>query len=363
MYRLIRAFLFFLDAETAHHVAFFALRLFFAIPGAKWLRPRSDPALAVRALGTTFPNPIGLAAGFDKDAKGYDALLALGFGFVEVGTITAQPQPGNPRPRLFRLPSDRALINRMGFNNKGAKSARKRVLSDRLGVVGVNLGKTKKVPEHGAVADYVASASELGPCADYVVVNVSSPNTPNLRDLQAPRKLAPILHAVRHTLDRVSPHRRVPLLVKIAPDLADEDLDAIAALALAIGLDGIIATNTTIQREALRTSSEAVHAIGAGGLSGAPLRDRSLAVLRRLRRAVGDKITLISAGGIETAEDVFVRICAGASLVQVYTGFVYGGPRFPSRLARDLTEKLRAAGYASVMDAVGSGSSRDTSSI
>ncbi len=297
-----------------------------------------DGASRVRALGLDFPNPIGLAAGFDKDAVGYEALGALGFGFIEVGTLTAEPQPGNPTPRLFRLPGDRALINRMGFNNHGSADAVARLQRPHETIVGVNIGKTKVVPEEEAIGDYVASAKRVGPLADYVVVNVSSPNTAGLRDLQATEKLRPLLSAVREALNEVSPARRVPLLVKIAPDLADEDVDAIAELALDLGLDGIIATNTTIRREGLTSDAAEVRRCGAGGLSGPPLHERSLDVLKRLRGRVGDRLVLISVGGIETAEQAWERIEAGATLVQIYTAFVYEGPLLPSRLARGVAE-------------------------
>ena len=335
---LIRPLLYLLPAETAHHLAFGLLRALAAIPGVKKLMRRifhrADPALRVRALGVDFPNRVGLAAGFDKDAMGYEALGALGFGFVEVGTLTGQPQPGNPRPRLFRLPDDRALVNRMGFNNRGSADAVGRLARPRETVVGVNIGKTKLVPEADAIADYVASAKRLGPHADYVAVNVSSPNTPGLRDLQATEKLRPLLAAVREALNEASPERRVPLLVKIAPDLADDDVDAVADLALELGLDGIIATNTTIGREDLRSSPAAVAACGAGGLSGPPVHARALEVLRRLKARVGDRLTLISVGGIETAEQVRERLAAGATLVQIYTAFVYEGPFIAKRLAK-----------------------------
>lgn len=304
----------------------------------------------MRALGLELPSPIGLAAGFDKDAEAYEALGALGFGFVEVGTLTAEAQPGNERPRLFRLPLDRALINRMGFNNQGARAAAARIRDARGVVLGVNIGKTKRVAEEDAVADYVASAEALATRADYFVVNVSSPNTPGLRNLQATEKLGPLLDAVRQTLDRASPAKRVPLLVKVAPDLSDTDLDAVADLALARGLDGIIATNTTIAREGLRTPEAEVAAIGAGGLSGAPLRARALAVLSRLRAKVGGELVLVAAGGIETGADVVERLEAGASLVQIYTGFIYGGPTTAVRLGRELGAILEARGLSSVSE-------------
>jgi dihydroorotate dehydrogenase len=358
VYRLVFEFVLrHLPTEFVHHFSVGVLRLVMAIPLlgnalARWLRP-SDPRLRVRAFGLDFPGPVGLAAGFDKGAVAYHALEGLGFGFVEIGTVTALAQPGNPRPRLFRLPLDRALVNRMGFNNDGADAVAPRLLGARRGPLGVNIGKSKVVPKEQAVADYVASTERLARHADYFVVNVSSPNTPGLRDLQVVSELEPLLGAVRATLDRVVTERHVPLLVKIAPDLSDADVDAIADLALVLKLDGVIATNTTLSREGLATPAEAVAAIGAGGLSGAPLKGRSLHVLRRLRARVGSKLTLIAAGGIETPEDAWERLCAGASLLQIYTGFIYGGPLTPRRLHRGLLAKLEQGGFDSLERAIG----------
>ena len=350
MYRaLIRPLLYLLPAEAAHHLAFAFLRWFAAIPGTRaWLRRMflvDTKRSRVRALGLEFPNPIGLAAGFDKDAIGYEALGALGFGFVEVGTLTGQRQSGNPKPRLFRLPRDRALINRMGFNNRGSADAVERLRRPRRTIVGVNIGRTKAVPESEAIADYVSSAKRVGPFADYVVVNVSSPNTPGLRDLQATERLRPLLVAVHEALNEVSPTRRVPLLVKIAPDLADEDVDAVADLALELELDGVIATNTTVRRDGLQSGASAVERCGAGGLSGPPIEHRALEVLKRLHDRAGDRLALISVGGIETADQAWARIQAGATLVQVYTAFVYEGPFLPKRLATGVAELARAAGF------------------
>jgi dihydroorotate dehydrogenase len=349
-----------LPAEFAHRLGFGLIRVAAAVPALgrllrRWLAPR-DPALRVRALGVELAGPLGLAAGFDKDARGADALGVLGFAFVEVGTVTARAQPGNPKPRLFRLFEDRALVNRMGFNNSGAAVAAERLRGRKRArrvAVGVNIGKSKVIPEDGAVDDYVASARVLADVADYLVVNVSSPNTPGLRDLQAVEHLRPLLVGVRGALDEAS-SRRVPLLVKIAPELADEDIDAVADLALELGLDGIIATNTTTSRTGLVSHGARVEELGAGGLSGAPLRERSLAVLRRLRGRVGDRLVLVAVGGIETAEDAWVRIQAGATLVQAYTGFVYGGPLWPRRVHRGLARLVRQAGYGSIGEAVGS---------
>jgi len=343
-----------LPSEWVHHVALASLRLFMAFFGglARRLLRVDDPRLAVDALGLHFAHPVGLAAGFDKNATAYEALAALGFGFVEVGTVTGQAQPGNPKPRLFRLPADRALINRMGFNNLGANAVAERLTQRRSVPLGVNIGKTKLVSEQDAASDYVHSTRLLGPLADYLVVNVSSPNTPGLRNLQTVELLRPLLAAVKAELARISPRR--PLLVKIAPDLNDADIDAIAELALELELDGIIATNTTISRAGLSSSAAQVEACGAGGLSGAVLKARSLEVLQRLYAKVGRRLTLISVGGIETAEDVWARLCAGASLVQIYTGFVYGGPLLVWSLQRGLQRLLRASKFSALADAIGS---------
>lgn len=358
MYRsLLRPLLYLLPPETAHHLAFGALRLLAALPFGKALLRAlfgvDEPSLRTRVLGLDLAHPVGLAAGFDKDAIGYEALSASGFAFVEVGTLTGQAQPGNPRPRLFRLPLDEALVNRMGFNNRGSLDATSRLARARESIVGVNIGKTKVVPEEEAIGDYLASTERLAAHADYFVVNVSSPNTPGLRNLQAVDKLRPLLVAVREGLDRAVPTRRVPLLVKIAPDLADADVDAVADMALEIGLDGIIATNTTIGREGLRTPAAEVQAIGAGGLSGPILAARSREVLRRLRARVGDRLVLISVGGITSADEAWARIRAGASLVQIYTGYIYGGPALPGALARGIAERMRRDGFDRLEDAVG----------
>jgi dihydroorotate dehydrogenase len=360
LYRLFRSLLFSLSAETAHRLTLGALGLFARFPGALWLLRRwlcvKDPRVRIRALGRELDSPVGLAAGLDKDAEVFEAFGALGFGFVEVGTLTAHPQPGNPRPRLFRLPRDRALLNRMGFNNHGARSAARRLEKSRRTVVGANIGRSKVTPNDAAIADYVASTEALAPHADYMVINVSSPNTPSLRELQAIDQLRPLVRGVQAALERVCPSRKLPLLLKVAPDLHDADIDAIAELALELGLDGIIATNTTITRSGLVTPLAEIEALGNGGLSGAPLRGRSLEVLRRLRAKVGDSLLLIAVGGIETADDAWARICAGASLVQVYSALVYDGPSLPSRIARGLAEHVSRAGLGNIAEAVG----RDT---
>ena len=332
---LFRTVLTRLDPERAHELAFAAIARGGRIAGAAL----SVPSAPRTVMGVRFPHAFGLAAGFDKNARAVPGLLGLGFGHVEIGTVTARPQPGNPRPRLVRLVDDHAIVNRMGFNNDGAAvvAARlhrlRRTRVGRDAVIGVNIGKTKVVaPEH-AVEDYRESARLLAPHADYLVVNVSSPNTPGLRDLQAVDALEPILSAVREITETL-PGGRVPLVVKIAPDLADDDVDAVADLAVELGLDGITATNTTIARpDSLRTDRATIEAAGAGGLSGPVLAQRAEGVVRRLRARVGERAAIIGVGGVTTAEDVRLRLDAGADLVQAYTGFVYGGPLWPARLA------------------------------
>jgi dihydroorotate dehydrogenase len=332
-----------LDPETAHHLTVRALRAAHALPGGgRLLRtlfrtPSPDTGLA--------PSPFGMAAGFDKDAEVPLALLDLGFGHVEVGTVTAQPQPGNPRPRSFRLLADRALINRMGFNNHGAAAAAKRLAKVRStergqrATIGVNIGKTKVTPLEDAAEDYRSSARLLAPYASYLAINVSSPNTPGLRDLQATESLAPVLEAVMDEARAAQAYtgRRVPVLVKIAPDLHDQDVRAVARLATATGLAGVIATNTTIARPAtLATDHERVEQMGAGGLSGPVLAPRALEVLRILREELPAGATVISCGGITTAADARERLEAGADLVQGFTGLIYEGPSWPGRIARGL---------------------------
>ncbi|MCX4702304.1 quinone-dependent dihydroorotate dehydrogenase [Streptomyces sp. NBC_01352] len=349
-----------MDPEKAHYLAFRWIRLAVRIPVlrtfvAAALAPRHEE-LRTQAFGLRMHGPFGLAAGFDKNAVAIDGMTMLGFDHVEIGTVTGEPQPGNPKKRLFRLVRDRALINRMGFNNEGSLAVAARLASRTpvfRTVVGVNIGKTKVVPEEEAVLDYVKSTERLAAYADYLVVNVSSPNTPGLRSLQAVDQLRPLLSAVREAADRTVTSRRVPLLVKIAPDLADEDVDAVADLAVELGLDGIIATNTTIARDGLGLTSEAGLVKETGGLSGAPLKARSLEVLRRLYARVGDRITLVGVGGIENAEDAWQRILAGATLVQGYSAFVYEGPFWARAIHKGLAARLRTSPYATLADAVG----------
>ena len=348
--RIVRPLLFQLPAEQAHHAAFSGLRILEHVPPlasiASWLFVHRAKALEVEALGLRFPNPIGLAAGFDKDALAMHALLAMGFGFVEVGTLTAHAQPGNPSPRLFRLPKDRALLNRLGFNNGGSEAALPRLRGRKpgQGVIGVNIGKSKITPEDEAAADYALSAARVAPHADYLVVNVSSPNTPGLRNLQAVEKLEPILRAVQQAIDascgRAKAERIPQLLVKIAPDLADEDVDITAQLVNTLSLGGVVATNTTIRRDGLSTDAAYVTSLGAGGISGPPVRARSLEVLKRLRPRLDSSRTIISVGGIEDEAECWARLEAGATLLQLYTGFIYGGPRLPSQLNRAIEARL-----------------------
>ncbi|WAC55397.1 quinone-dependent dihydroorotate dehydrogenase [Gordonia sp. SL306] len=358
IYPILLRLMFRLSPERIHAIAFRAIGLVGRAPILRGLAAQvlatHDPVLRQRVFGVDFPAPLGLAAGFDKSASAVNAWGQFGFGYAEIGTITGQAQPGNPTPRLFRLPADRALVNRMGFNNPGSGEAARHLAALRPGPVsvpiGANIGKTKVVPVEDAVDDYRVSARALGPLADFVVVNVSSPNTPGLRDLQAVDSLRPILTAVQEEVT-------VPVLVKIAPDLADPDIDAVADLAVELGLAGIVATNTTIERSGLQTPADDVAALGAGGLSGAPLADRSLAVLRRLHARVGGQVALVSVGGIETADQAWERILAGADLLQGYTGFIYGGPLWVKEIHDGIAERVRAGGFASLADAVGSADS------
>jgi len=333
---LFRTVLTRLDPEFAHHLGALVIRVAGVEPVASVVRRFTAPApdLGVSALGLRFDSPFGVAAGFDKNVTMVRGLGALGFGHVEVGTVTALAQPGNPKPRLFRLVADRAVINRMGFNNDGAVAAaaklRRLRRARRRPVIGVNIGKSRVVAVEDATTDYVRSARLLAPLADYLVVNVSSPNTPGLRGLQAVETLRPLLTAVRDAAGST------PLLVKIAPDLEDDEVQDIARLAVDAGLAGLIATNTTIARSGLSTDPAKIEAAGAGGLSGAPLKGRALEVLRLVRRAVPAEFVVISAGGVETADDVRERLAAGANLVQGYTGFLYRGPLWARQISRGL---------------------------
>ncbi|MFD2759005.1 quinone-dependent dihydroorotate dehydrogenase [Gulosibacter faecalis] len=327
-----------MDTERAHHFGAAVIRGLGACRPAAAIASRltrPSAKLRVTAMGIEFPSPFGLAAGFDKNADLVDGLAALGFGHVEVGTVTPVAQPGNPRPRMYRLPRDRGLINRMGFNNDGVERAADslRARRNRGAIVGVNIGKNKVTEAADAVDDYVAAARAVRDVADYLVVNVSSPNTPGLRGLQELDALEPIL---RETLAAAE---GVPLLVKIAPDLEDDALDRICGLVRRLGLAGIVATNTTVSRAGLRTRARVVEAYGAGGLSGAPLATRSLEVLRRVRAGLGDDACVISVGGVTGAGDVRARLAAGATLVQGYTAFLYEGPLWAAAINRELARR------------------------
>ncbi len=346
-----------LPPELAHAVAIIGLRLLALRPlRGLLLRKvhRLERNLEVAAWGMTFPNPVGLAAGFDKDAEVFAGARALGFGFIEVGTVTFHPQEGNTRPRLFRVPEDHALVNRLGFNNRGAPAMAARLLRPRGEMIGVNVGRNRATPNSEAVDNYLRSLALVAKSADYLVLNVSSPNTPDLRKLQELEPLQALICAVKAKLESLGLKR--PLLLKVAPDLADRDLLAIADLALEHGIDGLIITNTTITREGLSLSPHRVASMGAGGLSGRPLRQRSVEVLRLLRRHVGRRIALVSVGGIENASDVWERLCAGATLVQLYTAWIYGGPLLVLNILSELRERLQSSGHQKLSDVIGSAS-------
>lgn len=344
MYHLLKPLLFLLPPETAHRITVALLDIAAALPPLRALLRHwycfSGQKLERQVLGLRFPNPVGLAAGFDKDGKHLLGLACLGFGFIEVGTVTPRPQAGNPRPRLFRLPADRALINRMGFNNDGLEALVERLrqvraqgLPDGL-ILGGNIGKNKDTPNEQAANDYLRCFEALFPYVDYFVVNVSSPNTPGLRALQEKEPLTRLLQELQKK-NRAQPAPK-PLLLKIAPDLTDEQLDDIADIVRATGLSGVIATNTTIARTGLRTPEQTVAAIGAGGLSGAPVRARATEVIRYLRQKLGPDPVIIGVGGIDSAAAAREKLAAGANLVQVYSGLVYEGPGLVREIAQAL---------------------------
>jgi len=351
LWSILRWCLFRFDPETVHRLAHAALH---AIPlgVARRRRPRADPALRVRVLGLEFDSPIGLAAGFDKGDASVGGLFGMGFSHVEVGTITPRPQSGNERPRVFRLPEHRALINRMGFNNDGAVVCAARLAAlpaaARMGPVGVNVGKNKVTPNEQALDDYLACIDQLHRYADYLVVNISSPNTPGLRQLQEKDALDRLLRGCVARLHERAPGK--PLLVKLAPDLEPEALDEAVEVAIAAGVAGIVATNTTLARAGVETHPRAAE---AGGLSGAPLTARSTDVIRRVARRAAGRVPVVGSGGVMTAEDAYAKLRAGASLVQVYTGFIYGGPGFPKRLNQGLLDLLARDGFSSVGQAIG----------
>ena len=346
--RLFRPLLFRLDPERAHHFGIAALRLAGTMPGLSralvGARADADLRLAQSIWGLNFPNPLGLAAGFDKDGVALPGFAALGFGFLEAGTVTPKAQPGNDKPRIFRLPEDRALINRLGFNNSGAAAMVARLHEGNKSAVplGINLGKNKTTPAESAVDDFCESARLLKTCGDYFVINVSSPNTPGLRDLQAPAQLAALVAAVRSEIGEK------PLLVKFAPDLSDDELAESLRAAESAGAAGFILTNSTLARAGLISAS----ASESGGLSGAPLASRALAVLKALRPVT--KMPLIGVGGILTAGDLFARLSAGANLAQGYTGLIYGGPGWPGNLLRGLSARLGRMGMENISPLIGS---------
>ena len=360
LYSLIRPLLFRLSPETAHEVALDSLSFFLrALPIRRIVAARHQtiPFGRLTRFGLEFANPIGLAAGFDKNGSAAAALCALGFGFVEVGTITREPQSGNEKPRLFRLPADQALINRLGFNNCGAKQLVENVNRNQPDcMLGINIGKSRSVAIDDAVPDYVATLETVYDVADYIAVNVSSPNTPNLRALQRGELLGDLLSALQARnaeLAQSKSHKAKPLLVKIAPDLEEPELESIIDAALRAGVAGVIATNTTLSRSGLKTAADQVQAFGAGGLSGAPLRRHSNQVISFIYRATKGKLPIIGVGGVFTAEDAWQKISSGASLIQLYTGFIYEGPGVVKRINEGLLEILKREGFKSLDDAIG----------
>jgi len=326
MYGLARPFLFGLDPERAHALGLAAMEAAYR-SGLNPLLARAPKPLPTRAFGLHFLNPVGLAAGLDKNGAHVDALLALGFGFVEVGTVTPKPQAGNPQPRMFRLPQHNAIINRLGFNNDGVDALVKNVSRARRkhGLLGINIGKNKETPNDSAELDYLYCLERVYPIADYITVNISSPNTAGLRELQEEQALRRLVGALREAQERLGAQhgKRIPMLVKIAPDLSDDDIDAAGRVLGDLGVDGVIATNTTISRVGVQGTP---HAGEAGGLSGSPLMGKSTAVLRQLRTRLPEAIPMIGVGGILSGADAVTKTAAGATLVQVYTGLIYRGP-------------------------------------
>ena len=360
LYRsLLRPLLFSLPPEAAHQLALKSLALAPNL-ASKLLgdRYKSNPFGKLRRFGLTFPNPVGLAAGFDKDGSALEALAALGFGFIEAGTVTFHAQSGNEHPRLFRLPTDKALINRAGFNNAGAAAFARRMNGRELEcVLGVSIGKSKIAPLENAIDDYLKSFELVYPTADYIAVNVSSPNTPRLRELQQAPQLNSLLQALQkrnHELaTEYSRSVAMPLLVKLSPDLSDEELADILSVAQQNHVSGIIATNTTITRDGLQTGDRTLQSIGAGGLSGAPLRERSTRVIAAIYNMTGGRMPLIGAGGVFTAEDAWEKICAGASLLQIYTGLIYEGPSIARKVNEGLRRIVSNEDFVSLDEAVG----------
>ena len=351
--KILRPALFRLDAEAAHDIGMRALETGLGRDAVQRMAERKykfDFPFEIERFGIRFKNPIGIAAGFDKNGRVVNQLASLGFGFVEVGTVTLRPQPGNEKPRLFRLPKDEALINRLGFNNDGAEAVAERLSKlERKCVVGVNIGKNKDVPNEEAVESYLATFETVHPVADYIAVNISSPNTPNLRDLQKAESLDELLGSLKK-LNRELGAK--PLLVKIAPDLSENEIEAAVSVCQSHNVAGIIATNTTVSRVGLKTPE--VERIGAGGLSGRPLNNRSTEVIRAIYRFSKGEMPIIGVGGIFDAEGAYNKVAAGASLLQAYTGFVYGGPSFAYDINSGLAGMLKRHGFASWDEAVGS---------
>ena len=359
---LLRPILFRLPPERSHRLTMRLFSLLMKVPGCRRLTTAffrvNDPCLRVRRFGIEFQNPVGLAAGFDKDAKWVDSLQVLGFGFIEVGTLTAKLQQGNPEPRVFRLPADEALLNRMGSPNQGAAAAAIRLEGQPIrGVLGINIGKTASVPNESAPADYLTSFECLYPFASYFVLNVSSPNTPGLRKLQAREYLEPILKALmdrNETIVRFQKEQRKPILVKVSPDMDDAQRDDLVDLCIELRLDGIVVANTTTSREGLTTKS--LQELGDGGISGGPLTERARALVAAVYRRTRGRLPIIGVGGIMTEEDAWQMIRAGASLVQVYSGLVYRGPGFVAAINRHLARRLAECGKASIEDVIGEAS-------
>lgn len=349
-YPIARNLLFRLPAETAHELAIDTLAHTpaFARRVLRALYEVRDQSLRSTVFGIDFPNPVGLAAGLDKGAVAYDTLGALGFGFVEVGTVTALAQEGNPRPRLFRLPADQALLNRMGFNNPGAEAVAAAMRNAKPStILGINIGKSKVTPLEDAVTDYLRSVELLARYARYLVVNVSSPNTPGLRELQDAGPLRDLLRAV------VGAAGGVPVLVKLAPDLEDPQVDQAVEIAQETAAAGVVISNTTISRAGLRTPDAVLTEMGPGGISGVPVRQRAHELVGRVYRNTGGRLPIIGVGGIFNADDAWERIRAGASLIQVYTGFIYGGPGLIRQINRELAERVRRGGFRSIAEVVG----------
>jgi dihydroorotate dehydrogenase len=352
IYRILRSLLFRLPPETAHELALHSLSL---LPPRLFARPNVT-SIPITRFGLSFPNPVGLAAGFDKNGIALRSLAALGFGFIEAGTVTYHPQPGNPRPRLFRLSEDQALINRAGFNNEGAAAFVERVERQRPAcVLGVSIGKSKITPLAEANEDYLKSFELVYNVADYIAVNVSSPNTPQLRELQQSEQLSSLLSALQSRGRELQERhkKRVPLLVKLSPDLEHRDLEMIVGVVDRLQIDGIIATNTTVSRENLRTDAMRVASFGEGGLSGRPLKNVSTKMIAQLYELTGGRIPLIGVGGIFTAEDAWEKVSAGASLVQLYTGLIYQGPNIAQQINDGLSRILAREGFANLAAAVG----------